>query len=168
MNKIMGKYSYVCELCNHEINNLDCIVTTKNDIELPNKIDTNKYLINIGEMCRLIHVRNGEIIGNVVGQYNGYGSIWYDEYIHECYQFNGIHNINSQYEIQKSIDLNNKKSGIIAFHEKCYADASDIDIRDYNISRYAINSGMNKINENHLRLHRSIIKVDAFVLTNVK
>jgi hypothetical protein len=72
-----------------------------------------------GEQVILKHIRHGNVLGEVKGEYNGYGGVFGD------YEFctKKLDSQNSNQNIEASryiLDDSGMKSGISAHHRKCY------------------------------------------------
>jgi len=71
-----------------------------------------------GERCVLKHIREGVVLGEARGEFNGYGAVF-----GSSYDNNDPANVNSAENISIShykLPDSGKTSGVIAYHEACY------------------------------------------------
>ncbi|MGF7033482.1 hypothetical protein J2T17_004430 [Paenibacillus mucilaginosus] len=111
----MGVFSYLCNGCGSNIRS--------NGFE--------------GEQCVLQHIRHGELIGQVEGAYDGWGSVVGDK-VFRRYLPAGEDHPNGQRQIGLSelgLPDSGKRSGIAAWHKVCFAKVPAAQQSEYRISR---------------------------------
>jgi hypothetical protein len=127
----MGLFSYECKHCKSSI-----------------RFDGYK-----GETAILFHVKHNEIIGQTVGEYDGYGGVKEDT------EFNrnktSLNSSEAIFESRHKLSDSNMFSGISAYHHYCYRQALKYNkdlLKNLRMSQLTDDQGRGKLRKNYCKL----------------